>query len=144
MIEIGTTIDDIERIYRGRSQSTGYSVDYPSFDEPYYHPGLQTRISLNPSRATRTLLPRRCASGQFSSAIYFLEAANIVKSLREAGPAGPLVREIHRLVLDLRTNSKTAAPPDMVPLTLDTWVGFAPGRAGRLRVLLDAGLTYVS
>ena len=78
--------------------------------------------------------------GQFC----FLEAANIVEILRKVVPAGLHVREIHRLVLDLRTNSKIAAPPDLVPLILDTWVGFAPGRAGRSRVSLDAGLTYVS
>ena len=39
---IGTAIDDIERIYRGRSQSTGNPVDYPSLDEPYYHTGQHT------------------------------------------------------------------------------------------------------
>ena len=57
------------------------------------------------------------AQAQFSSAIRFLEAANIVEILREAGSAGLHVREIHRLVLDLRTDLKTAAPVDAVPLT---------------------------
>ena len=57
--------------------------------------------------------------GELSSAIGLLEAANIVEILRDAGPGGLHVQEIHRLVMELRTNSKTAAPPEMVSLTPD-------------------------
>ena len=32
---IGAAIDDIERVYRERSQGSG--LEYPSLDEPYYH-----------------------------------------------------------------------------------------------------------
>ena len=32
---IGSAIDDIERVYRERSQGSG--LDYPSLDEPYYY-----------------------------------------------------------------------------------------------------------
>ena len=32
---IGSAIDDIEHVYRERSQGSG--LDYPSLDEPYYH-----------------------------------------------------------------------------------------------------------
>ena len=42
MIQIGTTIDNIEYIYRERFQSTGNPLEYPSFDEPYYHTGQHT------------------------------------------------------------------------------------------------------
>ncbi|KAM5545248.1 hypothetical protein V8D89_001359 [Ganoderma adspersum] len=140
---IGTAIDDIERIYHGRSQSTGTSLDYPSLDEPYYHTGQHTpdedlaeALKGDPDVVAASMrIVAACGQlsttankpwsglmedllwGQFSSAICFLEAANIVEILREAGPVGLHVREIHRLVLDLRTNSKTAAPPDTVPLT---------------------------
>ena len=55
--------------------------------------------------------------GEVSAAVGLLEAANIVEILRETGPGGLHVQEIYRLVLDLRTNSKTAAPPEMVALT---------------------------
>ena len=55
--------------------------------------------------------------GEVSAAIGLLEAANIVEILREACPIGLHVQEIHRLVLDLRTNSETAAPPEMISLT---------------------------
>ena len=57
--------------------------------------------------------------GEVSAAIGLLEAANIVEILREAGPGGLHVQEIHRLVMELRTNSKTAPPPlaETVPLT---------------------------
>ena len=37
---IGTSIDDIERVYRERSQGRG--VEYPSLDKPYYHTGQHT------------------------------------------------------------------------------------------------------
>ena len=53
----------------------------------------------------------------------------IVEILREAGPGGLHVREIHRLVLDLRTNLKAAAPTDTVPLTpvhLDEFIQLSP------------------
>ena len=57
-----------------------------------------------------------------------MEAANIVEILRDAGPGGLHVRNIHRLVMELRTNFKTAAaPPDTSPLT--------PAHLGNLVVL---------
>ena len=37
--------------------------------------------------------------------------------MREAGPEGLHVREIYRLVLEMRANSKNATPADTVPLT---------------------------
>ena len=63
------------------------------------------------------VLIRPIPQGQFSSAIRFLETANIVEILREAGPGGLHVKEIHRQIFELRTNLKTAAPADTAPLT---------------------------
>ena len=37
---IGAAIDNIERIYRERSQ--GHPLEYPSLDEPYYHTAQHT------------------------------------------------------------------------------------------------------
>ena len=37
---IGTAIDDIERVYRERSQDSG--LEYPNLDEPYYHTAQHT------------------------------------------------------------------------------------------------------
>ena len=60
------------------------------------------------------ILPSKAA---FSHALRFLEATNIVEILREAGPEGLHVKEIHRLVLEMRTNVKGAASADTAPLT---------------------------
>ncbi|PIL29532.1 hypothetical protein GSI_08340 [Ganoderma sinense ZZ0214-1] len=139
---IGTAIDDIERVYIERSPQ-GDTLEYPSLDEPYYHTAQHTpeeelaeALKDDPAVAAASKrIVAACAQlsttvnkpwfrlmedvmwAQFSSAIGFLEAANIVEILREAGPGGLHVQEILRLVLELRTNSKTAAPPETVPLT---------------------------
>ncbi|KAI1787144.1 S-adenosyl-L-methionine-dependent methyltransferase [Ganoderma leucocontextum] len=138
---IGAAIDDIERIYREPSQ--GSPVDYPSLDEPYYHtaqhtPEEELSEALKGDPAVAAASKRIVAAcgqlattvnkpwyglmedvqrGQFSSAIRFLETANIVEILREAGPGGLHVREIHRVILEMRTNLKTAAPAETAPLT---------------------------
>ncbi|KAM5545245.1 hypothetical protein V8D89_001356 [Ganoderma adspersum] len=138
---IGAAIYDIESVYRERSQGT--PLEFPSLDEPYYRkdqhmPDEDLAEALKGDPAVAAASKRIVAAcgqlsttvnkpwsglmedllwGQFSSAIRFLEAANIVEILREAGPGGLHVREIRRLVLDLRTNSKDAAPADTVPLT---------------------------
>ncbi|KAM5545244.1 hypothetical protein V8D89_001355 [Ganoderma adspersum] len=138
---IGAAIDDIEGVYHELSQDS--LVDYPSLDEPYYTTAPHTpeeelaeALKGDPAVAfaskqivaacaQRSTTVNKPWSGlmedmlwaQFSSAIRFLEAAHIVEILREAGPRGLHVREILCLVLELRTNSKTATPPDTVPLT---------------------------
>ncbi|PIL29528.1 hypothetical protein GSI_08336 [Ganoderma sinense ZZ0214-1] len=152
---IGAAIDDIEHVYRERSQ--GGALEYPSLDEPYYHtaqhtPEEELAESLKSDPAVVTAAMRIVAAcsqlsttvnkpwsglledlmwSEFSSALRFLEAANIVEILREAGPGGLHVREILRLVLELRTNSETAAPPDTVPLT--------PAHLGHILRLLATG-----
>ncbi|KAM5545250.1 hypothetical protein V8D89_001361 [Ganoderma adspersum] len=125
---IGAAIDDIEHVYRDRPQ--GSTLEYPSLEAPYYSTAQHTQdeelaeaLKDDPAVVAASMrIVAACAqlstTGEFSSAIRFLEAANIVEILREAGPGGLHVQEIHRLVLELRTNSKTAAPPDTVtPLT---------------------------
>ncbi|PIL29530.1 hypothetical protein GSI_08338 [Ganoderma sinense ZZ0214-1] len=141
---IGAAIDDIELVYRERSDAQGSTLEYPSLDEPYYHHAAQhtpeeelaEELKADPAVAAATKrIVAACSQlsttvnkpwfglmedmlwAQFSSAIRFLEAANIVEILREAGPNGLHVQEILRLVLELRTNSKTATPTDTVPLT---------------------------
>ncbi|KAM5545242.1 hypothetical protein V8D89_001353 [Ganoderma adspersum] len=152
---IGAAIDDIERVYTQHSQDD--PVNYPSLDEPYYstaqHPpeeDLAESLKGDPTVVAASMsIVGACAQlsatvnkpwtrlmtdmlwGEFSSAIRLLEAANIVEILREAGPGGLHVQEIHRLALKLRTNSKTAAPPEMVSLT--------PARLGRILRLLATG-----
>ncbi|PIL29529.1 hypothetical protein GSI_08337 [Ganoderma sinense ZZ0214-1] len=138
---IGTAIDDIERVYRERSQD--YPVDYPSLDEPYYGTAQHTpqeelveSLKDDPAVVTASMrIVAACAQlsatvnkpwlglmedmlwPHLSAAIGFLETANIVEILREAGPGGLHVQEIHRSVLELRANLKTAAAADAVPLT---------------------------
>ncbi|EJF57429.1 S-adenosyl-L-methionine-dependent methyltransferase [Dichomitus squalens LYAD-421 SS1] len=138
---IGTAIDDIERVYRERTPND--PIEFPSLDEPYYYaaqhrPEEELAEALKGDPAVAAASKRIVAAcgqlattvnkpwyglmedvqaGQFSAAIRFLEAANIVEILREAGPEGLHVREIYRLVLDLRANSKTATTADTVPLT---------------------------
>lgn len=48
--------------------------------------------------------------GDFAECVRFLEMANIVEILREAGPAGLHVEEIHKLVLDLCPKGEGVAP----------------------------------
>lgn len=53
--------------------------------------------------------------GQFSECIRFIETANIVEILREAGPAGLHVDDILKTVLELRP--KSVSPQRESPLT---------------------------
>ncbi|KAI1787799.1 S-adenosyl-L-methionine-dependent methyltransferase [Ganoderma leucocontextum] len=153
---IGAAIDDIERVYHDRSPQ-GNPMEYPSLDEPYYHtaqhtPEEELSEALKGDPAVAAASKRIVAAcgqlattvnkpwyglmedvqrGQFSSAIRFLETANIVEILREAGPGGLHVREIHRLILEMRANLKTAAPADTSPLT--------PAHISRILRLLATG-----
>ncbi|PIL29533.1 hypothetical protein GSI_08341 [Ganoderma sinense ZZ0214-1] len=138
---IGTGIDDIERVYREHTEAN--PVEFPSLNEPYYRTAQHTpdeelaealkddpavvaasmrivaacaQLSTTVSKPWLGLMEDMLWAG-FSHALRFVEAANIVEILREAGPVGLHVRDIHRLVLELRTNVKGAAPADGARLT---------------------------
>ncbi|KAI0324800.1 S-adenosyl-L-methionine-dependent methyltransferase [Cubamyces sp. BRFM 1775] len=137
---IGSAIDDLERIYTDRSQSE--PLDFPRLDEPYYATASHSATeelahSLNDDPAVSLASKKIVAAcghlaasvnkpwyglmeaiqaGQLSAAIRFLEAAHIVEILREAGPQGLHVKDIHRSVVELRP--KTAPAPDPETFTV--------------------------
>ncbi|KAI0737217.1 S-adenosyl-L-methionine-dependent methyltransferase [Daedaleopsis nitida] len=134
---IGAAIDEIERTYHQRSPQ----LDFPSIDEPYY-PGAQhtpeeelaETLKADPVVAAASKhivaacgqlsttvnkpwfgLMEDVQAGQFSECIRFIETANIVEILREAGPEGLHVDDLLKTVLELRP--KTTSPQRESPLT---------------------------
>ncbi|KAI0359496.1 S-adenosyl-L-methionine-dependent methyltransferase [Trametes cingulata] len=149
---IGHAIDDLERIYRERSQSE--PLDFPRLEDTYYanapHSAEEELVQqLNDDPAVSLASKRIVAAcgqlsatvnkpwyglmeavqaGQLSAAIRFMEAAHIPEILREAGAQGLHVRDIHRSVTELRP--KDAQPNPNV---------FTPARLGHvLRLLATA------
>ncbi|KAH9856853.1 S-adenosyl-L-methionine-dependent methyltransferase [Lenzites betulinus] len=144
---IGTAIDDLERIY----QSQPEPLDFPRLEDPYYSTAahspseeLAHRLNDEPavSLASKKIvaacgqlsatvnkpwygLMEAIQATQLSAAIRFLEAAHIPEILREAGPQGLHVNEIHRLVTELRSKE---SPPDPTI--------FTTGRLGHVLRLL--------
>ncbi|OSC97043.1 S-adenosyl-L-methionine-dependent methyltransferase [Trametes coccinea BRFM310] len=135
---IGKAIDDLESIYKDRSQSK--PLDFPSLNDPYYasaeHSELEElahKLNDEPavSLASKKIvaacgqlsatvnkpwygLMEAIQAGQLSACIRFLEAAHIVEILREAGPQGLHVRDIQRSVIELRPEN---ARPDPATFT---------------------------
>ncbi|KAJ8475167.1 hypothetical protein ONZ51_g6741 [Trametes cubensis] len=133
---IGSAIDDLERIYKDRSQSE--PLDFPRLEDPYYATASHTPAedlahSLNDDPAVSLASKKIVAAcghlaasvnkpwyglmeaiqaGQLSAALRFLEAAHIVEILREAGPQGLHVKDIHRSVIELRPKTAPAPDPD--------------------------------
>lgn len=68
--------------------------------------------------------------GQLVASLRFLEAAHIVEILREAGPQGLHVREICRLVAELRPKSAAGKPENLTSTRLGERTVLVP-RAGR-------------
>ncbi|KAI0761039.1 S-adenosyl-L-methionine-dependent methyltransferase [Trametes elegans] len=130
---IGSALDELERLYGERSQ--GEPLDYPRLDVPYYATAAHTaseqlaeQLNDDPavSLASKKIvaacgqlsasvnkpwygLQEAIQSGQLSAAIRFLEAAHVVEILREAGPQGLHVRDIHRAIIESRPKG---SPPD--------------------------------
>ncbi|KAI0762979.1 S-adenosyl-L-methionine-dependent methyltransferase [Fomes fomentarius] len=121
---IGSAIDEIERAYHERRSD----LEYPSLDEPYYPTAKHTpeeelaeTLKADPivAMASKHIvaacgqlsttvnkpwfgLMADVKAGQLSACIRFLETANIIEILREAGSKGLHVDYILKAVLDLR------------------------------------------
>ncbi|RPD58012.1 S-adenosyl-L-methionine-dependent methyltransferase [Lentinus tigrinus ALCF2SS1-7] len=128
---IGAAIDDMERVYHERSPN----LDYPSIDKPYYKAAEHTpeeelaeTLASDPSVAAAAKqivaacghlshtvnkpwfgLMEDVQAGQFSECIRFMETANVVEILREAGPEGLHVDELLKQILALRPKTNPAA-----------------------------------
>ncbi|KAI0628454.1 S-adenosyl-L-methionine-dependent methyltransferase [Trametes polyzona] len=146
---IGSAIEDLERIYSERSQ--GEPLDFPRLEDPYYasashSPAEELAHQLNDDPAVSLASKKIVAAcgqlsaavnkpwyglmeaiqaGQLSAAIRFLEAAHIPEILWEAGEQGLHVRDICRIVTELRSKD---APPDPAI--------FTPARLGHVLRLL--------
>ncbi|KAI0364842.1 S-adenosyl-L-methionine-dependent methyltransferase [Pilatotrama ljubarskyi] len=146
---IGHAIDDLERVYRERSQSE--SLDFPRLEDTYYanaphsaEEELAQQLNNDPavSLASKRIvaacgqlsatvnkpwygLMEAIQAGQLSAAIRFIEAAHIPEILREAGPQGLHVKDIQRSVTELRP--KNALPDPAI---------FTPPRLGHVLRLL--------
>ncbi|KAI0356400.1 S-adenosyl-L-methionine-dependent methyltransferase [Trametes cingulata] len=132
---IGRAIEDLEGIYRERSQVE--PLDYPRLEDPYYADGLHSAGQELAQRLTHedpavSLASKRvvAACGQLSAtvskpglsiaeavhaaqltaAIRFMEAAHIPEILREVGPQGLHVEDIHRTVMELRPGGLSPDP----------------------------------
>ncbi|CDO72696.1 hypothetical protein BN946_scf184985.g116 [Trametes cinnabarina] len=129
---IGKAIDDLESIYGGQSQP----LEFPHLDDPYYasaeHSGteeLAHQLNDDPavSLASKKIvaacgqlsaivnkpwfgLMEAIQGGQLAACIRFLEHAHIVEILREAGPQGLHVRDIHRSIIELRPENARPDP----------------------------------
>ncbi|KAI0666974.1 S-adenosyl-L-methionine-dependent methyltransferase [Trametes maxima] len=147
---IGNAIDDLERIYRDRSPAE--PVDFPHLDDPYYAKGLHSaaeklvqqlhhdpEVSLASQQIVAACgqldaivskpwlgLMKDLQAGQLSQAIRFLEAAHIPEILREAGPEGLHVKDLHRSVVALRPRDCVRPDPAI----------FNPERLGHVLRLL--------
>ncbi|RPD57862.1 S-adenosyl-L-methionine-dependent methyltransferase [Lentinus tigrinus ALCF2SS1-6] len=135
---IGTAIDDMERVYHACSPD----LDYPSIDKPYYKaaqhtPEEELAESLASDEAVAAAAKRIVAAcghlshtvnkpwfglvedvhgGITAECIRFMETANIVEILREAGPEGLHVDSLLKQILELRPKARNAAVGDG-PLT---------------------------
>ncbi|KAI9063980.1 S-adenosyl-L-methionine-dependent methyltransferase [Trametes sanguinea] len=151
---IGKALDDLERLYRDRSQSASEPLDFPRLDEPYYTSAkhsaseqLERELENDPavSFASKQIvaacgqlsaavnkpwygLMESLHGGQIMAGLRFLEEAHIVEILRETGPTGLHVRDIHQAIIELRPET---SPPDLAV--------FTPSRLGHvLRLLASA------
>ncbi|KAI0761038.1 S-adenosyl-L-methionine-dependent methyltransferase [Trametes elegans] len=128
---IGSALDDLERTYAERGQARGQSLDYPHLDHPYYATAPHSADeelaeTLNDDPAVSLTSKKIVAAcGQLSAAVNkpwyglvdsaascfvtaamrFLEAAHVVEILKEAGPPGMHVGDIHRHILRLLATS---------------------------------------
>ncbi|KAI0324796.1 S-adenosyl-L-methionine-dependent methyltransferase [Cubamyces sp. BRFM 1775] len=138
---IGDALSDLERVYKERSPSPSSPLDYPSLDVPHYpnqpiSPAdeLAEQLVNDPSAlvAIRSIVAacgqmsatvRRpwgavrdiAVSGHLQACMRFMEEAHIVEILRDAGPQGMHVNDIHRAVVDLRPQSATPDPAVLTP-----------------------------
>ncbi|OSC97041.1 S-adenosyl-L-methionine-dependent methyltransferase [Trametes coccinea BRFM310] len=144
---IGKALDDLERLYKDRSQSTAVPLDFPRLDEPYYTSAehsaaeeLERELENDPavSFASKQIV---AACGQLSAAVNkrwyglmeslhgelsgtivagmrFLEEAHVVEILREASPDGLRVGDIHRAIIDLRPEASRPDPTVFTPSRL--------------------------
>ncbi|KAH9925876.1 S-adenosyl-L-methionine-dependent methyltransferase [Epithele typhae] len=118
---IGTALDDIERVYSAQA------LDFPSLDAAFYATAPHTpeedgaealRGDPEVDRATKHIvaacgqmsalvhkpwfgLMADAQAGQLAAAIRFMETANVVEILKEAGPEGMHVKDIYDAILDL-------------------------------------------
>ncbi|RPD57857.1 S-adenosyl-L-methionine-dependent methyltransferase [Lentinus tigrinus ALCF2SS1-7] len=135
---IGTAIDDMERVYHARSPN----LDYPSIDKPYYKdaqhiPEEELSESLTSDETVAAAAKQIVAAcghlshtvskpwfglvedihgGVTAECIRFMETANIVEILREAGPDGLHVDSLLKQILELRPKARNAPVGDG-PLT---------------------------
>ncbi|KAI0356395.1 S-adenosyl-L-methionine-dependent methyltransferase [Trametes cingulata] len=140
---IGHSIDDLERIYRECSNSK--PLDYPRLEDPYYahvshsadeelaqqltheNPAVSLaskRIVASCGQLTATVnrpwygLIESIKAGDVSAALRFMEAAHIPEILRELGPKGVHVQDIHRAVVELRREDARPDPSIFTPMRL--------------------------
>ncbi|KAI0761043.1 S-adenosyl-L-methionine-dependent methyltransferase [Trametes elegans] len=126
---IGNAIDDLDRLYRERSQSD-VALEPPLLDVPFYpsaphsaYEELAEKLTADPAvaHATRQILAacgQMSATAQLAACIRFMEAAHIVDILRERGPNGLHAREICRLVAELRPEGAQPDPSVLTPARL--------------------------